>query len=108
MTLGLGRAAALGVSGWGEASAAMHGGEPGLCAMGGASPVPGCRSGWLCPVMASGAPLLMPCVCPGSDNSLQLCVLVPGLCVHLPGYILSTQTLPAGAWTVSSVKQASS
>lgn len=74
--------------------------------MGGASPVPGCRSRWLCLVTASSAPLLVPCVCLGSDSSLRLCVLAPGLCVHLPSYILSTQTLPAGAWTVSSIKQA--
>lgn len=76
--------------------------------MGGASPVPACRSGWLCPVVVTSAPLSMPCVCPGSDNSLQLCVLAQGLCVHLPGYTFSTQTLPAGAETVSSIKKASS
>lgn len=76
--------------------------------MGGANPVCGSRSMWFWPVMAGSAPLLVPCVCPGSDNSLKRCVLAPGLCVYLPGYILSTQTLPAGAWTVSSIKQASS
>lgn len=108
MTLEPGRVAALGVSRWGEAWAAARGREPSPPVMGGASPVPGCRSGWLCPVMASSAPLSVPCVCPGSDNSLQLCVLAPGLCVHLPDYILPTEMLPARAWTVSSVKQASS
>lgn len=87
---------------------AACGRDPNPLAMGGANPVCGSRSRWIGPVVAGGAPLLVPCVCPGSDNSLHLCVLAPGLCVHLPGYILPTQTLPAGAWTVSSVKQASS